>query len=606
MSLLSINRYKILLFFIYLFFGLISSAQTVVYSAKNLHSHNDYKQSFPFWDAFNQGFGSIEVDIFLYQGQLLVAHEENELDTSKTLKELYLDPLQKAIQAKKNVDLLLLVDIKTEALVTLDVLIEQLRNYPDLIAEKKLQITITGNQPDHEKFANYPSWIWFDGNPETLYQKKALSRIALMSANLKKYTSWNGKGILTGTDKNLIVSVIQKSNFISSKKFRFWNAPDIPNAWYQLMKLGVGYINTDHLSEAALFMKHLHVNSFTSRGKQSTYQPNYKSDGIDKAPKNIILLIADGMGMSQLYAAYTANRGDLTTFKIRHTGSVLTSSGDSYITDSAPSATAYSSGKKSNNRSVGVSNTGQPLKLLPDHFAELGMMSAVVTAGDITDATPAAFYAHQVERTSVIPILEDLKNASLSVLMGAGSSIIDSFLYASQEYWEITHQINRVTTDRLTKKYILTDSSAGKPAAKGRNNWLTQAFLKSIDLVSKNENGFFIMAEAAQVDYGGHANQLPYVVSEVLDFDKLVSAAIAYADKDGETLVIITADHETGGLTLLDGDIVQGYVSGHFSTNDHTAIPVPFFAYGPKSHIFKGILENTDIFKKIIEIRKGQ
>lgn len=166
-----------------------------------------------------------------------------------------------------------------------------------------------------------------------------------MSANLKKYTSWNGKGILTGTDKNLIVSVIQKSNFISSKKFRFWNAPDIPNAWYQLMKLGVGYINTDHLSEAALFMKHLHVNSFTSRGKQSTYQPNYKSDGIDKAPKNIILLIADGMGMSQLYAAYTANRGDLTTFKIRHTGSVLTSSGDSYITDSAPSATAYSSGK---------------------------------------------------------------------------------------------------------------------------------------------------------------------------------------------------------------------------------------------------------------------
>ena len=86
----------------------------------------------------------------------------------------------------------------------------------------------------------------------------------------------------------------------------------------------------------------------------------------------------------------------------------------------------------------------------------------------------------------------------------------------------------------------------------------------------------------------------------------MVSAAIAYADKDGETLVIITADHETGGLTLLDGDIVQGYVSGHFSTNDHTAIPVPFFAYGPKSHIFKGILENTDIFKKIIEIRKGQ
>lgn len=588
---------------IYFFYCLASSAQSIAYSAQNLHSHNDYKQNFPFWHAFQHGFGSIEVDIFLHQGQLLVAHEESELDSNKTLKQLYLEPLQQVIKAKKNFSLLLLVDIKTEAVSTLNVFIELLRDYPELITEKKLQITITGNQPEYEKFDTYPSWIWFDGNPETLYPKKVLDKIALMSTNLKKYTSWNGKGILTSRDKILISEAIQKSNLILSKKFRFWNAPDIPNAWYQLMKIGVGYINTDHIVESAQFMKNLQSNSYTSVQKQPTYQPNYKSDGINKNPKNIILLIADGMGLPQLYAAYTANRGDLTTFKIRHTGSVLTSSSDSYITDSAPSATAYSSGKKSNNRSVGVSNTGQPLRLLPDYFAELGMMSAIVTAGDITDATPAAFYAHQIERTSVIPILEDLKNAKLSVLMGAGNNVIDSFLHAGQEYWEIAHQITNVTANGITKKYIVTDSSAGKPAAKGRNEWLIQAFQKSIDIVSKNKDGFFIMAEGAQVDYGGHANQLPYVVSEVLDFDNLVAAALAYADRDGETLVIITADHETGGLTLLDGDISKGHVSGFFSTTDHTAIPVPFFAYGPMSYVFKGVIENTEIFKKIIEVK---
>ena len=108
------------------------------------------------------------------------------------------------------------------------------------------------------------------------------------------------------------------------------------------------------------------------------------------------------------------------------------------------------------------------------------------------------------------------------------------------------------------------------------------------------------MTEGAQVDYGGHYNQLPYVVEEAIDFDAVVTKALQFADKNGETLVIVTADHETGGLTLLDGDYSKGYVSGQFSTNDHTAIPVPVFAYGPGSQLFRGVYENTEIFYKIL------
>ena len=112
------------------------------------------------------------------------------------------------------------------------------------------------------------------------------------------------------------------------------------------------------------------------------------------------------------------------------------------------------------------------------------------------------------------------------------------------------------------------------------------------------------MLEGAQVDYGGHSNKLPYVVTEVMDFDKAIGKAMQFADGNGETLVIVTADHETGGLTLTDGDYKKGYVNGQFSTNDHTAVPVPVFAYGPQSQLFSGVYENTEVFFKILKALK--
>ena len=110
------------------------------------------------------------------------------------------------------------------------------------------------------------------------------------------------------------------------------------------------------------------------------------------------------------------------------------------------------------------------------------------------------------------------------------------------------------------------------------------------------------MAEGAQIDWGGHANQMSYVVQEMLDFDRMAGEAMKFADEDGETLVMITADHETGGLSLLDGDFKEGYVAGHFSTGDHSAVAVPVFAYGPHSLDFRGVYENTEIFRKIMHI----
>ena len=112
------------------------------------------------------------------------------------------------------------------------------------------------------------------------------------------------------------------------------------------------------------------------------------------------------------------------------------------------------------------------------------------------------------------------------------------------------------------------------------------------------------MLEGAQIDHGGHGNNLPYAVSELLDFDQVIGKAMEFADSNGETLIIVTGDHETGGLTLTGGDYSAGYINVQFSTSGHTAIPVPVFAYGPQSQLFSGVYENTDIFFRILKALK--
>jgi alkaline phosphatase len=146
------------------------------------------------------------------------------------------------------------------------------------------------------------------------------------------------------------------------------------------------------------------------------------------------------------------------------------------------------------------------------------------------------------------------------------------------------------------------DDAAVVSKQKGRGNFLSASFLKSVEVLSKNKNGFFIMAEGAQIDHGGHSNNLEFVVREMLDFDELVGEAMRFADKDGETLVIVTADHETGGLSLLGGDLATGEVFGNFSSDDHSSVMVPVFAYGPHAEDFRGVYQNTEIFNKMMSL----
>jgi len=253
---------KSLIVLLFCFVMYAGNSQTIGYTTSNAHSHNDYEQKQPFWQAYNAGFGSIEADIFLVGEELFVAHTKSELATKKRkLDSLYLVPLLENIRKNKGSvypdklrKLQVLIDIKTDATPTIRKLVETIGRYPELTKTATLRFTISGNRPNPDSFFSYPPFIMFDGEMNINYRKEALNRIVLMSASLKKYTAWNGNGPLPEKDSLAIIRDIDKSHKLG-KPVRFWEAPDHENSWTALMRLQTDYLNTDKISELAGFLK---------------------------------------------------------------------------------------------------------------------------------------------------------------------------------------------------------------------------------------------------------------------------------------------------------------------------------------------------------------
>ncbi|MCL8535805.1 alkaline phosphatase [Chryseobacterium gallinarum] len=575
------------------------------YSVENAHSHNDYMQEVPFWQAYYAQFGSIEADVFLVKGKLWVAHTEKELSAGRTLENLYLDTISKQIKLNKgniypdpNRKLQLLIDIKQDYKTSLNALVNTLKKYPEITGNSGIKIVITGGRPQPDDFKNYPDYLYFDGDPDKNYTEDQLKRIGMFSADLPGLVKWNGKGIPRDEETAKIKSVVEKAH-ARKKPVRFYGAPDFPNAWVNLMDLGVDYINTDHIPDLKKFMNTIPKNFYKNTKEYATYTPTYKTDGIDKKVKNVILLIPDGTSLPQYYAAFTANKGKLNVFNMKATGLSKTNSSNAYITDSAPGSTAFATGVKTKNTFVGVDGMGKALAQIPDIIAAKGMVSGLISTGDVTDATPADFYAHSDNRNSSELILKDFITSKAKILIGGPTNGLtrETEQKLKEAKVDIYHDLKSATTSNRT---LVIDPLASQRITDGRGNWLADAFDLTLNDLKNNKKGFFMMVEASQTDGGGHSNNMEQLVTELLDFDHVVGKAMKFADENKETLVVVVGDHETGGLTLLDGSLREGWVFGNFSTNDHTSIPSSVFAYGPNSKEFTGLFENTDIFNKII------
>jgi alkaline phosphatase len=596
------------------------SQNTTMYSTYNAHSHNDYENPIPFFTAYENNFGSIEADIFYFNDSLFVGHVFGDIAKKRTLQSLYLDPINNKIKINNGFPfkdttktLLLLIDIKTDPDRTIGKLVNLLNTYPAIIQSVKLKIVITGNRPSSNKFNQYPNYLFFDGDLGKSYSNYELSRVGLFSADLSEYTHWNGKGVMVKQDQHKIDSIINSVHLIG-KKIRFYGSPDYINAWQQFIKMKVDFINTDHIVELAKFLNSYKNNNVSLLQKQNTYLPKFLNDAVNEPVTKIILLIGDGCSLPQWYAGYTANGGALTTFNLKHIGFSKTSSADNYVTDSAPGASSLATGEKIENRHLGLTPKGDSLSIITDYLASKQFKIGLISSGDVSDATPAAFYARAKERDCSIEIIQQLNHSNVQILAGAGNDKLNNISILQKKIsatlnnktlenllpnYKVVNNINDIEVSE-NKKTLVIEKQAGLSMQEGRGAWLSDAFEKvSAALLGNNNKSFFMMEEAAQIDYGGHANNMEYVVKEVIDFDAVISKAIEFADTHKGTLVIITGDHETGGLTLHDGNYQQQTVNGQFATNDHTGIPVPVFAYGYRSYLFDGVYENTTIFNKI-------
>lgn len=338
---------------------------------------------------------------------------------------------------------------------------------------------------------------------------------------------------------------------------------------------------------------------------------NYQASETAKSPKvkNIILLIGDGMGTSQVYAGFIKNKGHLNLERCTHTGFSFTYSASDLITDSGAGGTALACGVKANNRTIGIKADSSIAKSILEYAEEFNKATALIAACAVTHATPASFIAHTSSRHKYEDIAADYLKTDIDVFIGGGlkyfnqrSDSIDLTKVLLANNYELALSLDEVLASKSDKIAGLLYVDHPPKVTEGRNDFLAKAGLKAIEILNKNENGFFMMLEGSQIDWAGHDKDNDYVIAEMIDFDNTVGAILDFAEKDGETLVIITADHETGGYALTGGDLKNGIVSGEFVFDQHTAVMVPVFAYGPGAENFTGMMENTDIFKKMYQL----
>ncbi|WP_430810459.1 MULTISPECIES: alkaline phosphatase [unclassified Carboxylicivirga] len=349
---------------------------------------------------------------------------------------------------------------------------------------------------------------------------------------------------------------------------------------------------------------------YTAEAKHEVLSIDYDDIRFKKRPKNIIFFIGDGMGVAQVFSGITVN-GSLNLEQMPYIGFSKTQSANRYVTDSAAGGTALSTGKRTYNGAIGVDEDGNKLTTILEYAERNGKATGLVSTSAITHATPASFIAHQPKRSMYEEIAADFLNTDIDVFIGGGADFFTKradgrnlVLELNEKGYQVGYDIDEVDEVREGKLAVLT-AVGHNPGYRDRGEMLTKSTSKAIEVLSNADSkGFFLMVEGSQIDWGGHQNDASYVTGEVLDMDKALAKALAFAAKDRRTLVVVTADHETGGMTINDGNPAEGYVKSAFTTGHHTAVMVPVFAFGAGAEEFIGTYNNTEVFEKMYQLFK--
>lgn len=336
---------------------------------------------------------------------------------------------------------------------------------------------------------------------------------------------------------------------------------------------------------------------------------NNKKEEPQEPPKamNVIYMIGDGMALPQVYAAMLASHEKMTFSQFPYIGVVDTHSASNDITDSAAAGTALASDHKTNNAMLGMNPDSIPVKTMLEVFAEQGKETGIVVSCYVTHATPAAFYAKVPHRKQYEDIAVQMaENPYLNLIIGGGMKYFnqrkDSLdLVARMENelgWKVYDTLDNI--DVTCKKYAVMANDGHMPPAAERGDFLPRAVKTALKTLDSAENGFFLMVEGSQIDFACHGHDSTWMMDEMLDFDYAIKVALDYAKEKGNTLVVVTADHETGGLTLPDPQGKYTNVVFNYSTGSHTCLPVLVYAYGPGAEQFTGWMQNTELKGKIL------
>ena len=344
-----------------------------------------------------------------------------------------------------------------------------------------------------------------------------------------------------------------------------------------------------------------------------TFDKPYKVEKVNaprgKKVKNVILMIGDGMSLMHIQAAWTCNRGHLWLENAQFTGLSKTPATNRLITDSGSGGTSLATGYKTRYHAVGVDEDGNKLKSLVDYAKEAGKSAGVAVTCRLWDATPCDFLSHNIDRDNEQELIAEIANSPVDYVFGGGAKFFTNRKDGRNIFKELEKKGYKVFTSRKDLETISKEKGNSKvycvpfevdtPLPDERGDLLARASIAGMNLLDQNKNGFFMMVEGSQLDDYGHFNQLDMLMKETLDFDQTFGSIIKWAAEDGETLVVVTADHETGGMTVLGGDYKEGRVEVNFSTKNHSGTMVPVYAFGPGSENFSGFMDNTDICWKI-------
>ena len=348
------------------------------------------------------------------------------------------------------------------------------------------------------------------------------------------------------------------------------------------------------------------VNNFAEDDKYTMLNP-YETVTIQeptgKKVKNIIFMIGDGMGLEQISAAWVCN-GGLNLDNFSKVGIQRTYSANKLVTDSAAAGSALATGQKTNNGMIAMNPDTVAVQSLAEEAMEKGKRAGAAVTCRVTDATPAVFFSHTTTRKNMDDIAVQMTNSGVYFLSGGGTrywsgrkdgvDLVGQAEAMGYTYVETKEEMMAVENGPVI---ALMDEYELKPAL-DRGDILPSAVTKALQVLD-NKKGFFLMIEGSMIDDGGHDNKAGMTMEELFDFDRTLGVVLEWAAKDGETLVVVTGDHATGGMTLLSGSLEEKRIRVNYSTTGHNGIALPVFAWGPHSEDFVGVYENAELSDKI-------